>query len=222
MSRIAFHFALMLTITLAAQTAHAQTQTDEHRFEVGGQLTIINLQPLESIFTLPNATVRASQFGQGAFGFGGRVGYNFNEYVALETAGSYFPEKNFSEVDLNRKAQFFAGVKAGKRAEKFGVFAKARPGVMYFSELGNHTRCDLAAYPQLVCTELSQTNFAFDIGGVVEYYPTPRAIVRFDAGDTIVRFKEAGPTLLPGNGSVFTPAATTHNFQASVGFGFRF
>lgn len=207
---------------LAAQTTRAQTQIDEHRFEVGGQLTVVSLQPLESTVTLPGMIVRTNQFGQGAVGFGGRVGYNINEYVAVETEGTYFPERNFSEVDLNRKGQFFAGVKAGKRFEKFGVFAKARPGVMYFSELGSHTRCDIEAYPQLVCDELSQTNFALDLGGVVEYYPSPRIIIRFDAGDTVVRFKEAGPTPLPGNGSVFTPAATTHNFQASVGVGFRF
>jgi hypothetical protein len=65
----------------------------------------------------------------------------------------------------------------------------------------------------------SHNNFALDAGGVLELYPSARTIIRFDAGDTIVRIRNATAGILAG------PTATsdiTHNFQFSVGFGYRF
>jgi hypothetical protein len=72
----------------------------------------------------------------------------------------------------------------------------------------------------------ARTNFAFDLGGVAEWYPSKNTIVRFDAGDTIIRFgaRNVTATDIPSGGLVVVPAAaeTRHNFQGSVGFGFRF
>jgi hypothetical protein len=57
-----------------------------------------------------------------------------------------------------------------------------------------------------------------DVGGVLEYYPSPHTFMRIDAGDTIIYF---------GSARLFNrvnPDAlgTIHNFQPGVGFGFRF
>jgi hypothetical protein len=73
------------------------------------------------------------------------------------------------------------------------------------------------------------TNFAFDLGGVLEFYPSKRIVTRFDAGDTLIKYRRrdsniplfdpfGGVTLFP-----FTvPGETRHNFQFSAGVGFRF
>ncbi len=217
-----FFFAIIALLLIAPAATYAQTQTEEHPFEVGGQLALVHLKSVESIVTIPGNTFRASGDDVTTAGFGGRVGYNVNRYLTLEAEFNHLPEKNINEVSQSRREQFLGGVKAGVRYEKVGVFAKARPGVMHFSELQFHTVCGAASNANgFTCNRTSQTNFAFDAGGVVEFYPTSRFIVRIDAGDTIIRFKEAGPTSLPGS-SVFTPAATTHNLQTSVGLGFRF
>jgi hypothetical protein len=85
---------------------------------------------------------------------------------------------------------------------------------MYFGSIPFHESCTFT------CINKTQTNFAFDLGGVVEYYPSPRTIVRVDFGDTLVKFKTVGPT--PGfNSSILTPAKTIHNFQFSIGLGRR-
>lgn len=204
-----------------AHEAYAQTQADDHKFEVGAQATSIHLAPVDTtISSTPIGAFTTQGLDVTTFGIGGRVGYNVNRYVTVEAEFNYLPEKNLNETDQSRREQFFAGVKAGKRWERVGVFAKARPGVMHFDELPFHTVCGLSATSS-GCTRESQTDFALDAGGVVEYYPTARTILRFDVGDTIVHFDKAGPTA--GFGSVVTtPAQTTHNFQASVGFGFRF
>jgi hypothetical protein len=57
----------------------------------------------------------------------------------------------------------------------------------------------------------SKTEAAFDMGGVVEFYPSRSTTVRFDLGDTIIRFRDPGYA-----------TQTTHNLQFSAGFGFRF
>lgn len=219
MSRKLLYAFVACGFVLLAQSrgALAQTQTDEHKFEVGAQLTSIHLAPTDATVTTTTlGTFNTTGFDVTTVGYGARIGYNVNRYVAVEAEFNYFPQKNFNEVFQSRREQFFAGVRVGKRWEKAGVFAKLRPGTMHFDEVPFHTVCGGAG-----CNEKSENTLALDAGAVVEYYPTPRTIVRFDAGDTIVHFKEAGPTALFGS-TVFTPRQTTHNFQASFGFGFRF
>jgi opacity protein-like surface antigen len=227
MKRACFFGALILCLLPATHTALAQQASEDNSFEVGGQLVGIDMGPLESIITFQGMTIRRDQFDVGYVGVGGRFGYNFNRFLSIEAEGNFFPERNFNEVEQSRKAQFLAGLKAGIRTEKFGVFAKARPGLMYFSSIPAHERCTFSPITPTVftsttsCVQEKQTNFAFDVGGVVEYYPTSRIIIRLDLGDTLVHFKETGPTPNFGS-SVFTPANTTHNFQCSIGFGIRF
>jgi Outer membrane protein beta-barrel domain len=221
-------FSLILCLLPATHIVLAQQALKENPFEVGGQLLGLDLGPLVSKITGPDGITRdGDQFNLGYVGLGGRLGYNFNRALSIEAEGNFFPKGNWNEVEHSRKAQFFAGFKAGIRAERFGLFAKARPGLMYFSSIPWNERCTVSAItpsaltPPIICVPEKQTNFGFDVGGVVEYYPTPRTIIRFDAGDTMVRFKAIGPTERFGI-SVFTPASTTHNFQCSLGFSLRF
>jgi Outer membrane protein beta-barrel domain len=206
-------------LLVVAAGARAQPPVDERPFEVGGLITIIDMRALDQTITTPGGVIFANSPESATVGFGGRVGYNLNRHVALEAEASFMPERNLEEVNQSRRGQLFAGVKAGKRWESFGVFAKARPGLMHTSNVPSHQVCGVGG--TLGCTETSQTNFAMDIGGVVEFYPTPRTIVRLDVGDTIIRHGELGPTV-GFNSSVFTPAQTTHNTQVTFGVGFRF
>jgi hypothetical protein len=79
------------------------------------------------------------------------------------------------------------GAKIGHRLNRFGVFGKTRFGLWHFTE----------------------SYFAADLGGVVEYYPTRRTTVRIDAGDTVIYY--GGVRL-----------GTVHNFQPGIGFSYRF
>jgi Outer membrane protein beta-barrel domain len=208
--------------------ALAQQALDEHPFEAGGQLVGLRLGPLVSKITGPDGIIHdGDQFNLGYVGLGGRLGYNFNRALSIEAEGSIFPRRNWNEVEHSRKAQFLAGLKAGIRSEKFGLFAKARPGLMSFSSIPWQESCIVSSdaspafTPRYTCVPQKQTNFAFDVGGVVEYYLSPRTTIRFDAGDTMIHFKAMGPTPYFDN-SVSTPATTTHNFQCSIGFSLRF
>jgi hypothetical protein len=57
-----------------------------------------------------------------------------------------------------------------------------------------------------------RTAFALDLGGVVEFYPSRRVVMRFDLGDTVVNFR----------GNFAGRSLTTHNLQFNAGVGYRF
>ena len=199
-------FTLLLTLFVLPAAARAQgggaPDVDTHKAEVGVLYTGINLD----------------DFGETVNGLGGRFGYNFNKNFALDTEFSFFPETHLGNQQFGQKTQAFAGIKAGTRTNRVGVFAKARPGVMFIGEVTSGFNCNSTSFGQ-TCRP-SHNNFALDVGGVLELYPSSRTIVRFDAGDTIVRIRNATRGFLTG-GPVAT-SDTTHNFQFSVGFGYRF
>jgi hypothetical protein len=110
------------------------------------------------------------------------------------------------------------GVKAGYRNSRFGLFAKARPGVANFPKLRIHRGFCIGRGP---CEGRGRSGnkFTVDAGAVVELYPTENMIVRIDVGDTMIRFSDdiisTFPTLTRLNG-------LSHNLQVSAGIGFRF
>ena len=224
--------ALALLIAAARREAAAQgggPDIEEHPFEVGAQLTFIGINFPERVVTSPPSTGASTVLPRDYFstaGFGGRFGYNANQYLAVEAEFNYMPRRNINEVHQSRRAQVFAGVRAGRRWEKVGLFAKARPGAMHFDEYGTRGPCT-ATLGSGDCFDDARTFFAVDVGGVFEYYPTPRTIFRVDAGDTIIRLRDSGPIIFPPVGtspssSIFTRRETTHNFQLTFGLGFRF
>lgn len=219
-------FTLALVAVSLSSFTEVRAQSDEKKFEVGGQFSILQV---------PTTTAATFLFPIGyekhatEYGFGGRIGYNLSQNFALEAEGNFFPRDR--DLQGGRKIQGLFGVKAGKKFDKVGVFAKARPGFIRF-ERGDYEPapvvCILIFPPPLGCLQpVAKTNFAFDVGGVVELYPSARTIIRFDAGDTIIRFgaRTVGATNpSPPFYPVGLPVAaeTKHNFQASVGVGFRF
>ena len=194
-------FALLTLFLLAPAAVHAQSPVDEHRFEVGALYTVVKLDG----------------FGEPVSGLGGRVVYNFNERLALDAEASFFPESKLGNSQRGQKTQGFVGVKAGGRSKYVGVFAKARPGAMSIGEITSGFNCNSQPFGQ-VCRP-QHTHFALDAGGVVELYPSSRAIIRVDVGDTIVRINSATRGFFNGAQS---SSDVTHNLQVSVGFSYRF
>lgn len=200
---------------LLHQSAHAQTQAqdDPPKYEVGALFSAITFTPSNGYRT--------------EAGFGGRFTFNVNRHVGLEAETIFFPNSSFSAESRasGRAVQSVFGVKAGKRWEKFGVFAKARPGLISFSQGKNILTFNSAG--SFVSSRFERaTHFAFDVGGVVEFYPTRHIVTRFDAGDTIIRYGRQTttfPAFPPFPASTFTnPTATRHNFQFNAGIGYRF
>ena len=192
-------------IVLALVRCEAQAQTSERKLEVG----------------LHYSSIKLSAFDSREAGGGVRLSYNINEYLAVEAEGNLF-EFSIGDgppTDEVLAAQGFLGVKAGVRNRRVGVFAKARPGVSNFPKLRIHRHLCVISVP---CdgSGRSGNRFTFDTGAVVEIYPTEKIIVRFDIGDTMIRFRN--DFFFKSSTINLVKDGVSHNLQLGVGVGFRF
>jgi Outer membrane protein beta-barrel domain len=242
MHKKSFFLIIAALSLLFITSGYARAQSpdeDNRRFELGAQVSALNLSTVEGIATTPvpclvppcpvGTTFERSH--ETELGFGGRIGYNITNYLAIEAEANFFPsEQRFYG---GRAVEGLFGVKAGWRFEKAGVFGKVRPGFFSSrqSEFGPKSGvvCIAVFPPPASCfdeTFRRKTDFAVDVGGVIELYPTSRMIVRFDAGDTIIRIGQrsfsAPSPAFPVGVVVTAPPETSHNFQGSIGMGFRF
>ena len=218
MSKTCFVTAIVV-VFLVQSTAFSQSD-EVPKFEVAAEFTTMER---EAFFFSGRRTEP---------GFGGRFTYNLNRVFSLEAAGYFFPKDCFTCANSGRVTQVLGGVKVGKRFDKWGVFAKARPGVVHYSR---------GLPPFGICLGLfcpfpiepfrpQKNNFATDVGGVVEFYVSKRIVTRFDAGDTIIHFNGQttnglilNPTTQQLDPFLFiVPERTSHNFQFVTSIGFRF
>lgn len=208
------------------------------KFEVGGHFTIMfqdDFDPKNPVFKQFGFRESITVNRRYESGFGGRFTFNINRALAVEGEINFTPSiatlnersRNGQSTNIfppgGKKTQFLAGVKYGIRREKWGIFAKARPGAIRFSAYPTIVGRFVVPSPTggqpldvlLFEQEFPATFFNLDVGGVFEYYPSRKTVFRVDVGDTIIRYGAQKPKNI-------NPTFTRHNFQTSVGFGFRF
>lgn len=187
----------------------AVAQTAPRRVEMGGQVNVLRLSD-----------------GAGTnVGVGGRVTINLASWLGVEGEYQFLPDDTFTLSSVQgdgriaglryerRRSTALFGVKAGYRGERVGVFAKVRPGVTSLSDRGVDCLGEVCALVLLAVPEY-RPEFALDIGGVVEVYPSSRWLVRGDVG--VLRITHRGSA--PPCGS----ACSTSDLAASVGIAVRF
>lgn len=204
---------LFLISFTSVRTACAQQSSEPAKIEIGGQFSSLNIGPQVQ----PEFTIFAHASPEA--GFGGRLSYNLNRHLALDAEGNFFPRTDFGHLV---QTQF--GLKAGKRFDKFGVFAKARPGFLSFSEVITQTGTQTVNFNDQIQVipifEARRKNlFSMDLGAVLEFYPSHRILVRFDAGDTMIH---VGKTPLTEFNATSPSGRIAHNFQFSSGVAVRF
>jgi hypothetical protein len=211
-----FHYRAFLcglTLLLTCISIGAQ-QIEPSKLEIGAQFSSLTL-------TAPGVKREV--------GVGGRVTYNLTDSLALEAEGNYFPSgstRGFTPGGSILQGQF--GLKAGKRWDRFGIFAKARPGFVSFDGTfaprpAGTTTINGMQFPVYDLDRIIRTTyFSMDLGGVMEVYPSRRVIVRFDAGDTMILYGAHDTLDFSRTPEFFrAPAQTTHNFQFNAGVSFR-
>jgi len=186
-------FAVLSLLLVCVSTAQAQEKNPKYEF--GIHYSALNV----------------SEKSDTDSGLGVRFTYNFNDYLGVEAETTYFG--NMREGSEGNERQGLFGVRAGKRNSRYGIFAKARPGVTRFYSLGNPA--DPTFFNQ------DRTRFTMDVGGVFEYYLHRNVAVRVDAGDTMVRFK-TGDFFRQGFDRVFVQKRLSHNLQINIGVALRF
>lgn len=205
----------LLTLLLLQSLAKAQS-TETPKFEVAAEFTTLQ---------------RESFSGRTEPGGGARFTFNLNRVISFETAGYFFPKQCIDCSNNGNAVEVVGGVKVGKRFEHWGIFGKARPGVVSFSR-GKFDVVPNPAIPGFPFNFVPKrvNSFAADLGGVVEFYPSKHIVTRFDAGDTIIHFGRRhaeviafDPATSTFNLQPFTlPSRTTHNVQFVASVGWRF
>jgi outer membrane protein with beta-barrel domain len=180
------------------------------RLTIGAQATSLSLSFVDGV---DRAT---TEVGVGPF-----ASYRIWRFVEADTAMFLFPreEQSNGPHDGGRILQGFYGVRAGFRTRHIGFFAKVRPG--FESNSRALTGETVGTSMQVVHTFARATDFALDLGGVVELYPTKHFVIRLDAGDAMIY---PGTRTINFNGTLFsTPAVPRRDtMQFGGGFGWRF
>jgi len=145
-------------------------------------------------------------------GLGTNFDFNFTHGMAFDSTVNFIPEQQGTKPMV----EGLFGFRVGVRAQHVGVFAKVRPGFIYYEN----------AQPiQGVAGQANLTRFATDAGGIVEYYPNRRSTLRFDVGTTLVRYLTNRPDPhISALGSLLSTEyiVTQGNFQMSTSYQWRF
>ncbi len=199
---------------------HSVSLETTRTWEIGGQFGLLSLGSAKVIDDLRNpAFGDIPAFLADYRGIGGRLSYNFNRWLAVDAALTYYYTAPHVG-DAQRGGKILEGVfgpKAGVRTRRYGVFAKARPGFLSYSAVHD----DL--FPPFPTQRL--THFALEVGGVLEYYPSRRTILRFDLGHLLAFYGPQtfqAPPGPPYYGNFRDYAFRDNGIQLMTGFGWRF
>lgn len=175
-----------------------------HRVEFGPELSELYL-PLDPVGSV---NYQAS--------LGALCSLNLHRYFGIDTSLGFTPAPPGTATGFagGRMLQFSAGLRAGISKGRFGFYGKARPGVVSFGRA-----ILLVDPPPAFRFHFGRlTEPTIDIGGIVEVRVSKKFALRYDAGDTVIRY---------GSRTVFSnqpaaPSEVTHNFRFSIGFLFLF
>lgn len=199
--------ALLVLSVTGASAANAQPV--EPRFEIGGQASVLRL----------------SDFGATNVGVVGRVLFRLSEWISLDGEMNLLPNDRIvgptAETSIGpfrvdrsrRRLDALVGVNIGARRDRLGAFLKVRPGVTRLYNKGISWVGDGCALV-LIALDTYRTEFALDLGGGVEFYPSRRTVARLELGDTIIRHRSFAPPCPAG--------CTSHNLSLRFGIGVRF
>lgn len=166
------------------------------------------------------STVRETPVGGGGEnfpGFGGRFDWNFTRRLALEAQVDFFPG-HAEPLFLIQGGQTLEAV-FGLRAKviqtrRLSVFGLIRPGLLHYSDvLSNNTN------PDGSFTTKAPTNFVLSLGGGLEYYLSPRWVLRADISGNPNRVANENYTG-PG-GSGFAVGKIEDTTRLSFGIAYR-
>jgi hypothetical protein len=201
-------FSLAVLVSFSG-VSHAAAQSLPSRLEVGVQASVLRL----------------SDFDSTTAGVGGRVSFDLAPWMAIDAQANFFPNDDallsssglipdLGIVYRRTRADAFFGAKIGWRGDRFGVFAKARPGFTRLADQGVDCIADVCALALLARPEY-RTEFAVDLGGVFELYPSARTVARFELGDTRIWHRSSAPPC-------WASTCSSHNLTSRFGVGLRF
>jgi hypothetical protein len=192
----------LLFSALLVPAAHSQEEYS--RFEVSGQLSLIRL-------------LDPSSNAQSHFGFGGRLDINLTRRLAFESQIDFFPQpaSPLLQSQGGKTLQALFGIR-GKviQSKRFAIYGLLRPGLIHFERVRA-----FSPNPPSFFTTRPATYFLQNLGGGIEFYPSPRLIARFEISGNPYRIPNFASHTAAG--FVSGPGQITDAFRFSMGVGYR-
>lgn len=189
---------LAMVIGLCCALAEPVWAQPGQKFEIGAHVASMRLSGIEATDT----------------GVGAWAGWRIADALALEAATDFFLTGQHEVVRGGRKVLALFGPKFGWRTSQVGIFGKTRAGFARIAEGRGFGVCILIFPPPESCY-IGETRLAFDLGGVIEVYPSPRITLRADVGDIVSRLGRSSNRF--GRSGDFS-----HDLRVAGGAGFRF
>jgi hypothetical protein len=192
---IEFLLCALLTTPLCAQDASTQ-------FELGAQYSTI--RETNSDFA-----------GKNFSGVGARFDWNLSRRLAFESQVDFFPENGLPLllVQGGQTVQAVFGIRAKVvQTRHISVFGLFRPGLLHFSGVEV-----LAPGSGVSYTTQPATYFVLNLGGGIEYYPSPRWVLRADIQGNPYRV----PAFFPSGGTAVLPGKINDTTRLSFGVAYR-
>lgn len=200
----AFHkrFGLLSLLSALAVLWPPCAQENYTRIELGAEYSTIRQD---------NLNFQAKNFS----GFGGRLDWNLSRRLALESQVDFFPQES-EAVPLfqgGRTLQAVFGVRAKVvQSRHFSVFGLVRPGVLHYTGVEVPSNGVSLGY-----VTAPASYFVLNLGGGIEYYPSPRWVLRADI--------EGDPYRVQGysasGGLVVSPGKMNDTTRVSFGVAYR-
>jgi hypothetical protein len=196
---------VLASLLILAACSAATAQNDHTRVEFGGEFSTIRQNDAQT------------GSGKNFPGFGGRFDWNFNRRLAFETEVDFFPEQS-EAVSFRRGGQTLQAV-FGLRAKvlqtrRLSVFGLVRPGLFHFTDVLSYSPG--AGQP---AQKLGATYFEVNLGGGIEYYLSPRWVLRADIAGNPYRVPQQ--TRNAAGVTVSYPGSVEDTTRLSFGVAYR-
>jgi hypothetical protein len=202
MANTVFLAAVLLTLP-----ALAVAQSPEPRLETGIFFTFAKLERIGST---------DHGVGTSTAGLGGRLAWRLLRHLDIDGELAVHPRAGVSGY----RVQGFLGMKAGARFGAVGLYAKARPGFLYFEKDPFGVGVPGRTLPHTQWADSLEP--ALDVGLAMECDTPSGLIVRVDVGDTVVRYDSRTVVSSQHLPPRLEGGFTTRNRQWSLGLGKRF
>lgn len=174
------------------------------RFEVGAEYSTMR-------------QTQADHTGVAYSGFGGRFDWNLSRRLAIESQVDFFPENgaSFLLIQGGQTLEAVFGVRAKVvQTKRLSVFGLVRPGLLHFTDVDK-----LSGLTSPVLITQPITHFVLNLGGGIEYYPSPRWVLRFDIEGN--PYRVAAQTVSSSGGTEILPGKINDTTRLSFGVGYR-
>ena len=197
-------YSPLFSLLLMLATPPLRAQDNYTRVEFGAQY---------STARLTNSNLGATDYS----GFGGRFDWNFNRRLAFESQLDFFPEHAIPLLTIQggQTLQAVFGIRAKViQTRRISVFGLIRPGLFHFTDVLYFNSSSPTGF-----AEQPETHFVLNLGGGIEYYLSPRWVLRADLEGDPYRVPNSH-VALPG-GSAFSVGKIDDTTRFSVGVAYR-